>query len=127
MPIERAVPAIAHRGFQGSGVQGRASWCSAIFWQSALESLATLVLFGTAEPDSMPQAFLMRTGAGGVLVMKLNETVRVDRDDNRNNHAGIVLGALVEFLGKGHDVNAMLAGAGPTGGAGVALPAGIWA
>ena len=30
-------------------------------------------LFGTPEPDSIPQAFLMRTAAGGVLVMKEKE------------------------------------------------------
>ena len=33
--------------------------------------VATLVLFGTAEPDLMLHAFLINTGAGGVLVTKL--------------------------------------------------------
>ena len=33
--------------------------------------VATFVLFGTPEPDLSPQAFLIRTAAGGVFVMKL--------------------------------------------------------
>ena len=44
---------------------------SAIFWRSALEILATFVLLGTPEPDLMLHAFLRRTAAGGVFVMKL--------------------------------------------------------
>ena len=32
--------------------------------------VATLVLLGTPEPDSMLHSFLIRTAAGGVLVMK---------------------------------------------------------
>ena len=39
----------------------------------ALEMVATLVLLGTPEPDSVLHAFLMRTAAGGVLVMKVKE------------------------------------------------------
>ena len=35
--------------------------------------VATLVLLGTPEPDSMLHSFLIRTAAGGVLVMKLKE------------------------------------------------------
>jgi hypothetical protein len=44
---------------------------SAISCNFALEIVATFVLFGTAEPDLMLQAFLIKTGAGGVLVTKL--------------------------------------------------------
>ena len=44
---------------------------SAIFCRSALLMVATFVLFGTAEPDSILQAFFNRTAAGGVLVIKL--------------------------------------------------------
>ena len=32
-----------------------------------------MVLLGTAEPDSIPAAFLIRTAAGGVLVMNVKE------------------------------------------------------
>ena len=34
---------------------------------------ATFVLLGTPEPLSIPTAFLIRTAAGGVLLMKLKE------------------------------------------------------
>ena len=44
---------------------------SAIFCNSALEMVATFVLFGTADPDLSLQAFFSNTAAGGVLVMKL--------------------------------------------------------
>ena len=46
---------------------------SAILRTSSLLMVATLVLLGTPEPDSMLQAFLMSTAAGGVLVMKVKE------------------------------------------------------
>ncbi len=39
----------------------------------ALVNDATLVLCGTAEPLSTPAAFLISSGAGGVLVMNVNE------------------------------------------------------
>ena len=39
--------------------------------------VATLVLLGTPEPDSMLHSFLIRTAAGGVLVMKLKERLNV--------------------------------------------------
>src|SRR5580692_9756427 len=35
--------------------------------------LPTRFLFGSAEPFAMPTARLIRTGTGGVLVMKVNE------------------------------------------------------
>ena len=35
--------------------------------------VATLVLLGTPEPDSMLHSFLISTAAGGVLVMKVKE------------------------------------------------------
>ena len=46
---------------------------SAIFLTCSLVIFATFVLLGLSEAVSMPQAFLMRTGAGGVLVMKEKE------------------------------------------------------
>ena len=59
MPIERAVPAIMLIAASSEAAFRSGILVSAIFWQSALDSLATLVLFGTAEPDSIPQAFLI--------------------------------------------------------------------
>ena len=46
---------------------------SAIFLTCSLVILATFVLLGVPEADSIPQAYLIRTAAGGVLVIKLNE------------------------------------------------------
>ena len=57
----------------------------------------------------MPQAFLIRTGSRRGLGDEGERAVSVNRDDNRNDHAGIVLGALVELLGESHDVDAVLA------------------
>ena len=44
---------------------------SAILITSSLEILATFVLLGTPEPDSILQAFLRRTAAGGVFVINV--------------------------------------------------------
>ena len=77
---------------------------SAIFCNCAFVIFATLVLFGTPEPDSILHSFLMSTEAGGVLVTKVKETVGVNGDDNRDDHADVVFGSLVEFLGECHDV-----------------------
>ena len=46
---------------------------SAICWHWALVILATFFLLGSPDAVSMPQAFLIRTGAGGVLVINVNE------------------------------------------------------
>ena len=39
----------------------------------ALVKLPTLVLFGTFDPDSIPNFFLINTGTGGVFVMNVND------------------------------------------------------
>ena len=46
---------------------------SAIFFTCSLVMEATFVLLGVPEAVSMPHAFLIRTAAGGVFVMKENE------------------------------------------------------
>ena len=53
-----------------------AAFRSGIFFSAISRScscviVATFVLFGTPEPDWILQAFLIRTAAGGVFVMKL--------------------------------------------------------
>ena len=73
MPIERAVPAIMLIAASREAALRSGILVSAIFCTSSLEMVATFCLFGTAEPDSILQAFLMRTAAGGVLVIKLKE------------------------------------------------------
>ena len=71
--MERAVPAIMLIAASREAAFRSRIFISAIFWTEALEMVATLVLLGTPEPDSMLHYFLIRTAAGGVLVMKLKE------------------------------------------------------
>ena len=63
----RAVPAIMLMADSRLAAFRSGILVSAIFCTSALLMVATLVLLGTPEPDSILQAFLMRTAAGGVL------------------------------------------------------------
>ena len=46
---------------------------SAIFLTCSFVKLPTLVLFGTPEPLSNPNSFLIKTAAGGVYNIKLND------------------------------------------------------
>ena len=69
--MERQVPAIMLMA-DSMSVQLRSGiFCSAILRTSSLLIVATLSRWGTPEAVSMPQAFLIRRAAGGVLVMKL--------------------------------------------------------
>ena len=92
-------------------------------WARVMEP--TLFLFGTPEAVSMPAAFLIRTGAGGVLVMKLKE---------RSAYTVMTTGMIMPIWFLVRSLNSLVKDmmftpfwprAGPTGGAGVALPAGI--
>ena len=49
------------------------SFSSAIERSWSFDSVPTLFLFGTSEPLVMPSASLIRTAAGGVFVMNVNE------------------------------------------------------
>ena len=66
MPMERAVPAIMLMAASMLAAFRSGILVSAILRTSSLLMVATLVLLGTPEPDSMLHAFLMRTAAGGV-------------------------------------------------------------
>ena len=66
-----AVPAIMLMAASTDAAFKSGIFSSAIFLKSSWEMAATFVLLGTAEPDLILQAFLIKTGAGGVLVMKL--------------------------------------------------------
>ena len=46
---------------------------SAIFLTWSLVSLPTFVLFGTPDPLSNPNSYLIRTAAGGVFKIKLKD------------------------------------------------------
>src|SRR4051795_7821593 len=90
--------------------------------------LPTLVLCGSAEPLARFTARLISTGTGGVLVMKVNE---------RSEKIVITTGMIrpswslpdvlaLNALQKSMMLTPWGPSAVPTGGAGVALPAGIW-
>src|SRR5438477_7544057 len=81
-------------------------------------------LFGAPLPLSIPAAFLIRSAAGGVLVTKLNE-----RSSKIVIKAGMTMPDWVAVRSLYSFKNAIMLmpcwpNAGPTGGAGVALPAG---
>ena len=69
----RAVPAIIDIADSRFAALRSGIFVSAIFCTSAFEMVATLFLLGTPEALSIPQAFLIRTAAGGVFVTNVNE------------------------------------------------------
>jgi hypothetical protein len=88
--------------------------------------LPTLVLCGSADPLARFTARLISTGTGGVLVMKVNE--RSENGDHHRDDQPFLI--LAEVLALNALQNSMMLtpcgpSAVPTGGAGVALPAGI--
>ena len=71
IPIERAVPAIIEIAESIFAALRSGILRVAISSSCALVILATFVLLGTPEPEAILHAFLSKTAAGGVLVMKL--------------------------------------------------------
>jgi hypothetical protein len=66
-------------------------------------------LFGVPEPLAMPEAFLKRSAAGGVLVSNVNERSAYTCDDDRNFHIRVVVLRFgVERLAEFHDIHAVL-------------------
>src|SRR2546421_12120845 len=88
-------------------------------------TLPTFVLFGSFEPAAMFAAFFKRTAAGGLLGMKVNDlSLKTVMTTGRMSPACFWVAALNSLQ------NAMMLtprgpSAVPTGGAGVACPAGI--
>src|SRR3984957_12344618 len=126
MPIERAVPAMIFSAASIEVAFRSGILVSAICRTWAAVSEPTLVLCGSALPLSTPAAFLIISGAGGVLVMNVN-----DRSSKIEISTGMMLprwasvAALYCFT-----KSMMLTPCGPravpTGGGGVAAPAGSW-
>src|SRR5438128_10872633 len=89
------------------------------------EILPTLVLFGSLEPAAMLAAFFKRTAAGGLLVMKVNDlSLKTVMTTGKISPACFWVAALNSLQ------NAIILtprgpNAVPTGGAGLAWPAGI--
>ena len=82
---------------------------SAILRTCALVTLPTLLRFGWPEPFSIPASFFSRIAAGGVLVMKVKDLSREDRDLDRDDHPGLALRPRVELLAELHDVDPLRA------------------
>src|SRR5512140_920012 len=102
------------------------SLCSAISRTCFLVILPTLVLFGSPEPLSIFAAFLIRIDAGGVFVMKVKL-----RSEYAVMRTGMIRSPICWVRALNSLQNCMMLrpccpSAGPTGGAGFALPAGHW-
>src|ERR1700684_4336045 len=124
MPIERAVPAMIFSAASIEVAFRSGILVSAICRTWAMVSEPTLVLCGTALPLSTPAAFLISSGAGGVLVMNVN-----DRSSKIEISTGMMLPrwpsvAALYCLTKSMMFTPCGPSAVPTGGAGVAWPAG---
>src|SRR4051794_7290985 len=126
MPIERAVPATCSLAASRSLALRSGSFTLAISSSWAWEMVAATALPGVGLPLSIPTASRMSTAVGGVLVTK----VKV-----RSSKIVISTGTMVPFCASVAALYAlqksMIAtpcgpSAVPTGGAGVAAPAGIW-
>src|SRR6202012_3014267 len=124
MPIERAVPAMIFSAASIVVAFRSGILVSAICRTWAAVSEPTLVLCGSLLPLSTPAAFLIISGAGGVLVMNVN-----DRSSKIVISTGMMLprwDSVAAFAG--FTTSLMFTGCGtsavPTGGAGVAEPAG---
>src|SRR6202051_3180261 len=127
MPIDLAVPrtlliALSPDAAFRSGIFffAMSSTCFAV-------TLPTLSLFGVPDPLAMPAARFNRIDAGGVLVMKVNE-----RSLYTDTTTGMISPSISFWLVLALNClqNSMMLicawpSAGPTGGAGVALPAAI--
>src|SRR5215475_7769927 len=89
-------------------------------------TLPTFVLLGSFEPAAMLAAFFSKTAAGGLLVMNVNDlSLKTVMTTGRMSPACFCVAALNSLQ------NAMMLTprgprAVPTGGAGLACPAGIW-
>src|SRR6202007_1006980 len=127
MPMERAVPrtlliAVSTEAAFRSGI-----FCLAISSTCFAVTLPTLSLFGVPDPLAMPAARFNRIEAGGVLVMEGNE-----RSLYTETAPGVITlsYSFLCVLALNCLQNSMMLicawpSAGPTGGAGVALPAAI--
>ena len=73
MPIERAVPAMIFSAASIVLALRSGIFVSAICRSCAAVSVPTLALCGSLLPLSTPAAFLISSGAGGVLVMKVKD------------------------------------------------------
>src|SRR5262245_31007578 len=126
MPMLRAVPSTDFTADFRFSVFRSGSLVRAISSTWAIVTLPTLSLLGTPEPFASPAAFLSRMLAGGVLVMNVYE-----RSWYTVTMTGMIIPSpalavwALNALQKSMMLTPCWPRAGPTGGAGVALPAGM--
>src|SRR5215468_4314495 len=123
-PMDRAVPATERHAASMLVVLRSGSLSSAISRTCFIETLPTLFLLGSPEPFSILAAFLSRIEAGGVLVMKVKL-----RSAYAVISTGMIRSPSLAVRALNSLQNCMMfkpccPRAGPTGGAGFALPAG---
>src|SRR6478736_1606013 len=126
MPMLRAVPAIMRRAASSLLALRSAFLILMISRICFLVTLPTLSLFGLAEPLAMPAAFFRSTDAGGDLQMKVK-----DLSEKTVMTTGMImpfwsLVFALNSLQKPMMLTPWAPRAGPTGGAGLAAPAGSW-
>ena len=125
-PIDRAVPSTVLTAASSDAAFRSGILVLAISSTCFFVTLPTLVLFGTPEPFGIPAALSSRMAAGGVLVMNVNV-----RSEKTVMTTGMISPCCPCVRALNVLQNSMMftpcwPRAGPTGGAGVAAPAGIW-
>ena len=98
----------AHSGLDVGGVQV-AHLGLRDFLHLLLGDLANLLLVGLTGSGLQAGSLLNQDSGGGGCGVEVEGTVGLNTDNHRDNHADIVFGAFVEFLGERHDVDAVLA------------------
>src|SRR6185295_18446129 len=120
----RAVPSIVRIADSTEVVFRSGSFVRAISSICLRVTVPIFSRFGLGDPFSTPAAFLSRSAAGGVLVMKVNE-----RSANTVITTGIFISPMFAVLALNALQNSIMLtpcwpSAGPIGGAGLAFPAG---
>src|SRR5271166_2232266 len=127
MPIERAVPFTLFTAASIDAAFKSGIFCLAMSSTCFSVTLPTLSLFGVPEPFATPAARFNRIEAGGVLVIKLNvrSLYTVTTTGMIRPSSSLALVFALNCLQNSMMLICAWPSAGPTGGAGVALPAAI--
>src|SRR4051812_589292 len=128
MPMLRAVPFTLLIAASMEAAFRSGSFCLAISATCFSVTLPTLSLFGEPDPLATPAARFNKIEAGGVLVIKVNDlslNTEITTGMMRPSSSFELVLAL-NCLQNSMMLMPAWPSAGPTGGAGVALPAAIW-
>src|SRR5271157_2542318 len=127
IPIDRAVPRTLLMAASTDAAFRSGIFCLAISSTCFSVTLPTLSLFGAPDPLAMPAARFSNTDAGGVLVINVNERslYTVITTGTINPSSSFCEVRALNCLQNSMILTCACPSAGPTGGAGVALPAAI--